>query len=165
MSTGPVLDVVVAVHVVCGLVAVLSGLGAMRTRKGGGPHRRFGRCFSIALVGLGLTAPVLAAVDWSHRWHLVALGGAALGSVVVGFSAVRFRRPARSAVHIGGMGSAYIAVLTAFYVDNGPRLPLWDLLPPVLLWLLPALIGVPLTVRAIVRNPTRVRAPQQGGTT
>ncbi|WP_112274001.1 hypothetical protein [Lentzea terrae] len=31
------------------------------------------------------------------------------------------------------MGGSYIAMLTAFYVDDGPRLPLWQLLPPDLL--------------------------------
>jgi hypothetical protein len=28
-------------------------------------------------------------------------------------------------------GTAYVAMLTTFYVDNGPRLPLWDRLPVI----------------------------------
>jgi hypothetical protein len=35
------------------------------------------------------------------------------------------------------MGTAYVAMLTTFYVDNGPRLPLWDRLPVITFWLLP----------------------------
>jgi hypothetical protein len=50
------------------------------------------------------------------------------------------------------MGGAYIAMLTAFYVDNGPRLPLWRLLPPLAFWFLPSAIGLPLLVRAMVRD-------------
>jgi hypothetical protein len=53
------------------------------------------------------------------------------------------------------MGTGYIAMLTAFYVDNGPRLPLWDHLPTVALWLLPGLVGAPLIIRAVRRRSRR----------
>jgi uncharacterized membrane protein len=147
---------VVAVHVVCGVVAVLGGVGAMLTGKGTRRHRRLGRAHLVALAGLGATAPVLAAPDWGHRWYLVVLGGVALGSAAAGWVAVRWRRPARIRVHIVGMGVGYVAMLTAFYVDNGPRLPLWDRLPVVVLWLLPSLVAGPLIVRA-VRRRSRTR--------
>jgi hypothetical protein len=55
------------------------------------------------------------------------------------------------------MGLAYIAMLTAFYVDNGPFLPLWNLLPQWALWIIPSLVGAPLIARAIVRR-SRPRA-------
>ena len=41
------------------------------------------------------------------------------------------------------MGIAYTAMLTAFYVDNGPHLPLWDRLPTLAFWLLPTAIAAP----------------------
>ena len=47
-----------------------------------------------------------------------------------------------------GMATSYVALLTGFYVDNGPKLPLWDRLPPVSFWFLPSVVGVPLLVRA-----------------
>jgi hypothetical protein len=47
------------------------------------------------------------------------------------------------------MGTAYVAMLTAFYVDNGPHLPLWDHLPVLAFWLLPSAIGAPVIARAI----------------
>jgi hypothetical protein len=49
------------------------------------------------------------------------------------------------------MGISYVAMLTAFYVDNGPHLPLWDRLRYLTFWLLPAAIGTPLTARAVIR--------------
>jgi len=58
------------------------------------------------------------------------------------------------------MGAAYIVMLTAFYVDNGPHLPLWDHLPILAFWLLPGAIGAPLTARAIIRA-RRVRHSQE----
>ena len=52
-----------------------------------------------------------------------------------------------------GMGLSYVIMLTAFYVDNGKSLPLWNQLPPIAYWVLPAAIGVPLIVRALRRHP------------
>ena len=59
------------------------------------------------------------------------------------------------------MGIAYTAMLTAFYVDNGPHLPLWDRLPALAFWLLPVAIAAPLITRAIIRarNKARPSAP------
>ena len=57
------------------------------------------------------------------------------------------------------MGGAYVAMLTAFYVDNGPHLPLWDRLPVLTFWLLPSAIGAPIIARAVIRaKPRRFRA-------
>jgi uncharacterized membrane protein len=150
MPTSP-LVILIALHVASGIVAVACGVGAMLTRKGSRRHRRFGRAYVIVLVLLCGTAAVLAGFDWAHRWHLAVLGAVALSCVAIGYSAVRLARPARVAVHLSGMGVGYIAMLTAFYVDNGPRLPIWSLLPPLWLWLLPAVIGVPIMVRAVLR--------------
>jgi hypothetical protein len=49
------------------------------------------------------------------------------------------------------MGISYVAMLTAFYVDNGPHLPLWDRLPTLAFWLLPSAAGVPIIARAVRR--------------
>jgi hypothetical protein len=52
------------------------------------------------------------------------------------------------------MGASYIFLLTAFYVDNGPNLPLWRRLPDIAFWILPSAIGLPLILRALYRHPT-----------
>jgi hypothetical protein len=49
------------------------------------------------------------------------------------------------------MGVGYVAMLTAFYVDNGPHLPVWDRLPTLAFWLLPSAIGAPIIARAVIR--------------
>lgn len=59
------------------------------------------------------------------------------------------------------MGASYIAMLTAFYVDNGPHLPLWDRLPTLAFWLLPSAIGIPITARAL-RRARRTRRVETG---
>jgi uncharacterized membrane protein len=144
-----VIDVLVVVHIACGVVAVVAGASAMVTVKGGRRHRCAGRTYVAALCGLCCSAAVLAAVDWEQRRPLALLGGLAAVAAGSGWLGIRTRRVA---VHISGMGGSYIAVLTAFYVDNGPRLPLWDRLPLVAFWLLPAAVGLPVLVRALRRH-------------
>jgi hypothetical protein len=51
------------------------------------------------------------------------------------------------------MGLSYILMLTAFYVDNGKNLPLWKELPQITFWLLPAGLGIPLILYALVKHP------------
>jgi hypothetical protein len=63
------------------------------------------------------------------------------------------------------MGIAYTAMLTAFYVDNGPHLPLWDRLPVLAFWLLPAAIAAPIITRAIIRARNKAPALRSAGTT
>jgi hypothetical protein len=53
------------------------------------------------------------------------------------------------------MAGSYVALLTGFYVDNGPNLPLWDRLPTWSFWLIPTAVGAPLTVWALYRNVSR----------
>jgi hypothetical protein len=47
------------------------------------------------------------------------------------------------------MGSSYVLMLTAFYVDNGRTLPLWKELPELAFWIVPSAVGVPLIIYSI----------------
>jgi hypothetical protein len=50
------------------------------------------------------------------------------------------------------MSASYVVMLTAFYVDTGPKLPVWRHLPPRTFWVLPALVALPWIVRAARRE-------------
>ena len=67
-------------------------------------------------------------------------------AATIGYRHRRRHRPGDTG-HIAGMGIAYVAMLTAFYVDNGPHLPLWDRLPVITFWQLPSAIGAPIIAR------------------
>jgi hypothetical protein len=62
------------------------------------------------------------------------------------------------------MGVSYVLLLTAFYVDNGPHLPLWRALPPLAHWLIPSVVGVPILIWVHARHPllSRVRRTSNG---
>lgn len=157
-DAGPVFLVSVAIHIVAGLTAVVTGAMVMLMRKGTPRHRRFGWAYVIALVVVFLTMVVMVAIRWPLNLHLLVLGTVSLAIALLGVLNRRRRWP--DSWHILAMGSSYIAMLTAFYVDNGPQLPIWNLLPGWVFWVLPAAVGAPLIGWAVWRrtNHDRPRA-------
>ena len=155
-STAPVFLAFLAVHVLAGLTAVITGAIAALARKGSPRHIRAGRWYYRAITVVFATATVLAAMRWRQDYYLLLIGAAAFTAATIGYQHRHRRRPGDTG-HIAGMGVAYVAMLTAFYVDNGPHLPLWDRLPALSFWLLPSAIGAPIIIRAIVRaRPLRL---------
>ena len=158
-STAPVFLAFLAVHVLAGLTAVVTGAIAALVRKGSPRHVRAGRWYYLAITVVFVTATVLAALRWRQDYYLFIIGAVAFTAATIGYQHRRRHRPGDTG-HIAGMGIAYIAMLTAFYVDNGPHLPLWDRLPAFMFWLLPTAIGAPIIARAIIHARTR-HAPLQ----
>lgn len=148
---GPVLLGLVALHVMVGLGAVVTGAVAMLSPKRAGRHPRLGTAYFWLLAVVCATMVVLAVDRWPADVALLTLGCLALCSGVVGRWARQRRFPSWVRWHVGGMGMSYVIMLTAFYVDNGPHLPLWDRLPAVVYWTLPSLIGIPLIARGAVK--------------
>jgi hypothetical protein len=149
-STAPVFLAFLAIHVIAGLTAVLTGAVAAVTRKGSPRHIRAGRWFYRAITVVFATATALAAMRWRQDYHLFIIGAVAFTAATIGYQHRRRHRPGDTG-HIAGMGAGYVAMLTAFYVDNGPHLPLWDRLPALAFWLLPSAIGAPVITRAVIR--------------
>ena len=168
-STAPVFLAFLAVHVLAGLTAVVTGAIAALVRKGSPRHIRAGRWYYRAITVVFATATVLAALRWRQDYYLFIIGAIAFTAATIGYQHRRRHRPGDTG-HIAGMGIAYVAMLTAFYVDNGPHLPLWDRLPTLTFWLLPSAIGVPVIARAIIRarrstrvaSAARLPGPAQG---
>jgi len=96
-----------------------------------------------------VTATALAIMRWREDYHLVIIGAVAFTAATIGYQH-RSRHRAGDTGHIVGMGMGYVAMLTAFYVDNGPHLPLWDRLPPLTLWFLPTAVGMPIIAKAVL---------------
>jgi hypothetical protein len=106
-------------------------------------HPRYGTVYFWSLTAVFLTATGLAAVRWAEDYHLFILGTLSFAAAYLGRQARRQRWRNWVRLHITGMGTSYVLLLTAFYVDNGKSLPLWKELPPIAFWLLPAAVGIP----------------------
>lgn len=158
-STDPTFLAIVTVHILFGLACAITGIVAMLSPKRSGRHPLFGTIYYWCLIGVFVTASVLAAVRWDEDYHLFMLGMLAFAAAHLGRIARRRRRNNWARLHITGMGTSYVLLLTAFYVDNGKNLPIWRDLPPVAYWLIPAAVGIPLIVRALLWHPL-ARTPQ-----
>ncbi|MGH9385459.1 MAG: DUF2306 domain-containing protein [Vicinamibacterales bacterium] len=142
----------IAVHVAAGIVATAAGALAMLSRKQPGRHPRAGTIYFWALVVVAATMAVLTVARWPANNHLAVLGVLSLGSAITGRRARRQHRPGWRRVHIPAMGLSYVFMLTAFYVDNGPHLPLWNRLPGWAFWVSPTAIGTPIIGWALRRH-------------
>lgn len=152
-STSPIFLTVVGLHVLIASVSVISGVVAMLSPKGAGRHPTFGSIYFWSLSLAFLSATILSVMRWKEDYHLFILGTLAFAAAIYARQAVRSRGPYWARVHITGMGTSYVLLLTAFYVDNGKSLPRWKELPSLAYWILPAAVGVPLIVRALLRHP------------
>jgi hypothetical protein len=139
-------------HVPAALTCVVTGAGAALSPKRPSRHPRFGTVYYWALAVVFVSATGMALLRWTEDRHLFALGTISFGVASVGYLARKIRWRGWTSFHILGMSLSYIVLLTAFYVDNGPHLPVWDRLPAIAYWTLPAAVGLPLVIRALRRH-------------
>jgi hypothetical protein len=144
---------VLAIHIPAGMICVLAGLVALLSKKQPGRHPKFGTIYYWSLSVIFVSASILAGLRWAEDYHLFILGTLSFAAATFGRMAHRRRWNGWVRLHIAGMGSSYILMLTAFYVDNGKNLPLWKELPPIAYWLLPSAVGLPLIVHALLHHP------------
>lgn len=133
----------------------MAGAVAMLSEKGPGRHPRFGEIYFWALAVVFATATSMAVLRWHEDAYLFYLGALSFAVGSIGYAARKLRWPAWMTFHITGLSLSYIVLLTAFYVDNGPHLPLWNRLPTLAFWVGPRVLGLPLLARALPRH-TRV---------
>ena len=144
---------IVLVHIIFGLACVTSGVSAMLARKRRGHHSSFGKVYFWCLAGAFVTSTALSTVHWSRDYNLAILGILSFSAALVGRIAIHRPRAGWIRTHIIAMGTSYILLLTAFYVDNGKSLPLWKELSAMWYWFLPGAVGVPIIVYEALNHP------------
>lgn len=168
-GTGPVFLAFLAIHVPAGFTAVISGALAATAPKRHGRHTHFGTVYYWAIAVVSATAAAMAAIRPAQDWYLALLGALTFALAAAGRDYRRhpgrwpWHRWPGHIPHILAMGGSYVVLLTAFYVDNGKKVPLLDQFPTAAYWVLPALIATPLIARSTVRhrNPPPA-SPRQG---
>lgn len=162
-SSSPVFLTIVAVHVAAGIGCTLAGIVAMLAPKRSGRHPSAGTVYYWCLVVVFVSMAALSILRWPTNTHLLVLGIISYGAGTVGRIAKRRHGREQLRLHVTGMAVSYIVLLTAFYVDNGPNLPLWRSLPPLAHWLLPSLVGLPVLAWALTRHPLILRSRAEKG--
>jgi hypothetical protein len=151
----------IPVHVAAGLTTVIAGAIAMLSRKRSGRHPQAGTVYYWALAVVFVTMSALAFSRWNEDHHLFILGLLSFVAATIGRTARRKLWPSWLRIHMTGMAASYVLMITAFYVDNGPNLPLWRELPPLAFWILPTLIAAPILINTLLRHPA-VRQMRRG---
>ena len=144
---------ILAIHVLAAFTCVVSGVIAMLSEKQFGRHPKAGTIYFWSLLIVFMTATMMAILRWKEDYYLFILGFFAFTSALIGRRARRKLWVKWSIIHITAMGISYIFLLIAFYMDNGRFLPFWKNLSPVVYWLLPPLVGVPIIARTLLRHP------------
>jgi uncharacterized membrane protein len=152
-SNNPLFLGVVGVHLLLGLAAVVIGAVAMLTAKERGRHSRLGTIYFWCLCGVFVTMSALAFARWQENYDLFLLGALSFGAASLGRMILRHRRRQWPRLHLTLMGASYILMLTAFYVDNGKNLPLWQHLPQIAFWIVPTLLGAPVILYTLRSHP------------
>jgi hypothetical protein len=152
-SDSPFFLTLVGLHVLVALACVITGVVAMLSNKRPGRHPTFGTIYYWCLSLVFASATVLSVIRWTEDYHLFILGVLSFAAATVGRTAHQRRWRNWVRLHITGMGTSYILLLVAFYVDNGKNLPLWRNLPSFTYWLIPTILGIPLVVHAVLQHP------------
>jgi uncharacterized membrane protein len=169
-SADPVFLAIVGVHVLFGLAAATAGAIAMLSNKGRGRHSNWGTIYFWLLLGVCVSMSALSFMRWAENYHLFTLGALSFAFALFGRTVVQRQWRQWARLHLIGMGTSYILMITAFYVDNGKNLPLWRELPEIAFWFLPSAVGLPLILYALLRHPlvlalNRSQHPQIGAGT
>ncbi len=99
-------------HIVAGALALVAGFVALAVSKGSALHRRSGRVFVYAMVTMGVSGAVIAALTGVST--SVLMGSLAAYLVVTGFTAVRPTPPAWRILDIGVMAVGLSVGLMGF---------------------------------------------------
>ncbi|HXU25848.1 MAG TPA: hypothetical protein VN698_01345 [Bacteroidia bacterium] len=152
-SDNPIFLTILAIHVVVALVAVISGVVAMLLKKQSGLHTKFGNIYFWAILIVFITATIIAILRWAQDYYLFILGFISFASVFIAKRAANKKQKKWIITHIMGMGLSYVFLIIAFYVDNGKFLPIWKDFNPIIYWLLPIVIGVPIIIKVVLTHP------------
>ncbi|HET6989808.1 MAG TPA: DUF2306 domain-containing protein [Bacteroidia bacterium] len=152
-SNNPIFLAILSIHILAALTCVVSGVMAMFAKKQAGLHPKSGKVYFTGLIVVFVTVIIIAILRWKEDYHLFILGLISFSCAYTGRKALKNKWKKWSIIHITGMGLSYIFLLIAFYVDNGRFLPVWKDFNPVLYWLLPLMIGIPIIIRTLISHP------------
>jgi len=148
----PAVATLLLFHIVAGITCVMAGALAALTKKEPGRHPSLGDVYFWGLSVVFVSSTAISFFRWPRDNHLLAMGVISFALASVGYVARKVHWTGWTTVHVLGMGLSYIVLLTGFYVDNGPHLPVWRRLPSFVFWIGPSMIGLPLVALGLTRH-------------
>lgn len=131
-------------HIAAGIAGLILGPIAMRAAKASRLHARAGELYHWVMLAVCLSAAGLAWLDWARSWWFLPIAAGSYAFALVGYVAAKRRWPGWLAVHVGGQGGSYIAMVTAVLVVNWQMLTGTSGRASPWAWILPTLVGSPI---------------------
>lgn len=128
-------------HVAVGGAALILGPIAMSAPKKAGLHPRVGTWYFAAVTMVCASAAALATMQWPRNAFFLPIAVGTYAFALPGYLAARRRGRSWLLVHVVGQTSSYVAIATAFIVNNIQRVPGLQQIPFSVRALVPMFIG------------------------
>ncbi|MFD0681232.1 MULTISPECIES: DUF2306 domain-containing protein [unclassified Paenibacillus] len=132
------------IHLLTGIICLVSGLFAMFSKKKKGKHTLSGEIYHCSYVIVFVTAIAMSILHWETSQYLFYVALFSYGLALLGYLAAKKKWKNWLGSHIGGLAGSYIGIVTATLVVNVHRIPVLNELPQLLFWFLPTIIGTPI---------------------
>jgi hypothetical protein len=139
-----IFNIILIIHIVCGIICLLFGILSMSAPKKRGAHTKWGEVYHASYVGVFITAIILSILRWEEIAYLFYVALFSYSFAIYGYLAGKRRWKNWLNHHIRGMLGSYIGAVTALLVNIGHMLPLLNKLPKLWFWFLPTIVGVPI---------------------
>ena len=132
------------IHILTGIICLITGLGAGFSKKKKGRHTILGEIYHGSFVLVFITAIAMSILHWEESAYLFYIAIFSYALALLGYLAAKRRWKNWIGTHIGGMLGSYIGIVTATLVVNVTDIPYLNELPILIIWFLPTLIGTPI---------------------
>ncbi len=137
-------DAVLIVHIALGTTGLILGPVAMTARKPPGLHTKTGEAYHWVMLGVCLSAGLLAVLDWGRIWWFLPIAAGSYAFALLGYVAAKRRWRGWLRAHLAGQGGSYIAMLTAVLVVNWETITGTRGVVSPWAWALPTMVGTPI---------------------
>tara|TARA_B100000683_G_C12446866_1_gene538484 strand:- start:939 stop:1394 length:456 start_codon:yes stop_codon:yes gene_type:complete len=137
-------DIFLKIHIAAGVIGLSLGPISMFAPKRKGLHTRIGNIYHWLMFTVCISAVPLSILKWEKNWYLLLIAIFSYSFAFKGYHAAKNKRKDWLKKHITGMLGSYIAMTTALLVVNAQNIPGLNLLPNLLVWFIPTIVGTPL---------------------
>jgi hypothetical protein len=137
-------DTILIAHITLGTAGLILGPVAMTARKRPGLHTKTGEAYHWVMLGVCLSAGILAVLDWDRIWWFLPIAAGSYAFALVGYVAAKRRWRGWLRAHVAGQGGSYIAMVTAVLVVNWETLTGTRGAVSPWAWALPTIVGTPI---------------------
>lgn len=83
------MDTLLVIHILTGILCLITGVFAMIAKKRRGKHTRFGQIYHLSYIGVFLTAIFMSIINWEESQYLFYIALFSYSLALMGFLSVK----------------------------------------------------------------------------